>query len=116
MQQLQPLTEADLLTWEALPDDLGLLTHSGLAEREVAEASREPGSRKSRVRARFYGSIVEAMAGASGRLEQRLSLAIVATVLRDAAATVLQEDGVDPDAPVEIDPDTLQRKQGAGGA
>jgi hypothetical protein len=113
MHELEPLTEADLLAWEALPDDLGVLTHADLTNREAALTGGDPTSRKSRVRARFYRSVIEAMAGASGRVEQRLSLGNVVADLRDAASAILQEDGIDPDAPVPIDPDTLQRRQGA---
>jgi hypothetical protein len=115
MQGLQPLTEADLLTWEALPDDLGVLTRADLTSREATGIGGDPNSRKTRVRAQFYRSVIDAMAGASGRVEQRLSLGSVVTALREAAATVLEEDGVDPDAPVAIDPDTLQRRHGTEG-
>jgi hypothetical protein len=93
MGENQPLTEADLLTWEALPDNIGVLSHSDLVEGEVradVEATRDPTSRKSRVSIQFFRAVIEAMAGASGRLEQRLSLDYVATTLHEASVAVLQ--------------------------
>jgi len=106
--QRRRLTEAQQLAWSAFDPDVATFDHQTLVRYADARSSSTEGSDLARRHA--YEQLRTLMAGASGTVEHRLPLSGVVAAFEAGAAAAIREAGGDPDAEIDRDPDTLERR------